>query len=150
MRQTNFQSVDEYIAVQPLPVQEVLRIVRSTIRKAVPTVEELISYKIPAYKLKDQPVLYFAAWKHHFSIYPATASLVGAFGSEVTRYFDSKSTLRFPFSEPVPTTLIERIAKFRATEVYDKAKASTSKTRKRYSDKAVSQQPQRGTASARM
>jgi uncharacterized protein YdhG (YjbR/CyaY superfamily) len=47
MARTEFKSVDEYIASLPDPVQGVLERVRSTIRKAVPEAEEVISYKIP-------------------------------------------------------------------------------------------------------
>lgn len=43
-------SVDDYIAAQPKATQTVLKLVRRTIRKAVPAAEEVISYKIPAYK----------------------------------------------------------------------------------------------------
>jgi uncharacterized protein YdhG (YjbR/CyaY superfamily) len=51
MAKTNLKSVDEYIASQPEVVQGVLRRVRNAIRKAVPDAEEVISYKIPTYKL---------------------------------------------------------------------------------------------------
>ena len=72
MAKTDFKSVDEYIASQPEAVQGVLERVRSTIRKAVPGAEEVISYQIPAYKLHGRAVLYFAGWKQHYSLYPAT------------------------------------------------------------------------------
>jgi uncharacterized protein YdhG (YjbR/CyaY superfamily) len=62
------KSIDEYIAAFPLPVQGVLKRVRSTIRKAVPGAEEVISYNIPTYKLHGRPVLYFAGWKQHYSL----------------------------------------------------------------------------------
>jgi uncharacterized protein YdhG (YjbR/CyaY superfamily) len=48
---TSFKSVDEYVRSQPDVVQHVLERVRSTIRKAVPGAEEVISYQIPTYKL---------------------------------------------------------------------------------------------------
>ena len=74
MAKTDFKSVDEYIASQPEAAQGVLQRVRSTIRKALPEAEEVISYQIPAYKLHGGPVLYFAGWKQHYSLYPATAT----------------------------------------------------------------------------
>ncbi|MPZ21184.1 MAG: hypothetical protein GEV06_25290 [Luteitalea sp.] len=40
------KDIDQYIADFPRPVQSVLKRVRSTIRKAVPGAEELISYRI--------------------------------------------------------------------------------------------------------
>ena len=131
MAKTDFKSVDEYIASLPGPVQGVLERVRSTIRKAVPEAEEVISYKIPTYKLPGGPVLYFAGWKQHFSLYPATANVVEAFRDEIAPYLVSKSTIRFPLSQPFPEKLIGRIAKFRAKEVAerDKLNAATPKRR---------------------
>jgi uncharacterized protein YdhG (YjbR/CyaY superfamily) len=117
MTKTNFKNVDEYIAAQPEAGQAVLRTVRSAIRKALPKAEEVISYKMPAYKLKGAVILYFAAWKKHYSLYPAGDQLVAAFKNELTPYKVSKGTIRFPLGKPVPVKMIERIAKFRATEV---------------------------------
>jgi uncharacterized protein YdhG (YjbR/CyaY superfamily) len=117
MAKTDFKSIDEYIRSQPSAVQTVLKRVRSTIRKAVPKAEEVISYQIPAYKLQGRPVLYFAGWKEHYSLYPSNARLVAAFKDELARYEITKGTIRFPLSEPIPVKLIEGIAKFRAKEV---------------------------------
>ena len=116
MAKTNFKSVDEYIASQPEAVQGVLKRVRTTIRMAVPEAEEIISYQMPAYKLHGRPVLYFAGWKQHYSLYPATDHVVTALQDALSRYEISKGTIRFPLSEPVPVKLIERIAKLRAKE----------------------------------
>jgi uncharacterized protein YdhG (YjbR/CyaY superfamily) len=123
MAKTDFKSVDEYIASQPERVQGVLERVRSTIRKAVPQAEEVISYKIPTYKLQAGPVLYFAGWKQHVSLYPVTANVVAAFKDEIAPYLVEKATLRFPLAQPVPVKLIGRIAKFRAKEVAEREKA---------------------------
>ena len=112
----HFKSVDEYIAAQPGPVRKALRQVRNTIRKALPGAEEVISYNIPAYRLHDERVIYFAGWKQHFSLYPAGARLAAAFKKEFAPYELRKGTIRFPLSDPVPVKLITRIAKFRAKE----------------------------------
>src|SRR6267378_2082836 len=123
MAKTDFKSVDEYIASQPEAVQRVLRRVRSTIRKAVPGADEVISYKIPTYKLHGRPVLYFAGWRQHYSLYPSTDHVVAAFKDDLAPYEVSKGTIRFPLSQPVPVKLIGRIAKFRAKEVAEREKA---------------------------
>src|SRR6266446_7117317 len=103
---------------------------RSTIRKAVPGGEEVISYQIPAYKLHAGPVLYFAGWKQHYSLYPATAPVVAAFKDDLAPYEVSKGTIRFPLYEPVPVNLIARIAKFRAKEVAEREKAKAAARKK--------------------
>ena len=117
MAKTEVQSVDAYIAAQPEEAQAALKRVRSIIRKAVPKAGEVISYKIPTYKLHGSAVLYFAGWKKHYSLYPVTDRLAAAFKKDFAAYAVSKGTIRFPLSEPVPKELIERIAKFRADEV---------------------------------
>src|SRR5688572_9110308 len=99
MAKTDFQSVDEYIATYPEDVQAVLQRVRNAIRKAVPGAEEVISYQIAAYKLRGERVLYFAGWKEHYSLYPATGELVDAFKDELAPYKISKGTIRFPLSQ---------------------------------------------------
>src|SRR5262245_51164747 len=123
MAKTHFKSVDEYIATQPENVQAILQRVRSTICKALPNAEEVISYRIPAYRLHGGVVIYFAGWKQHYSLYPATGRVVAACKDELASYEVSKGTIRFPLSRPVPVKLIGRIAKLRAREVAERAKA---------------------------
>jgi uncharacterized protein YdhG (YjbR/CyaY superfamily) len=127
-----FKSVDDYIASQPKEVRGLLERVRAAIAKAVPGAEEQISYGIPAFKLDGRPVLYFAGWKQHYSLYPSTAPLVEAFKKELAPYeVNNKGTIRFPLSEPVPVKLIAALARFRAKQVVEetKAKATTRKNR---------------------
>ncbi len=131
MAKTDFKSVDEYISTHPKGVQSLLKRVRSTIRRAVPGAEEVISYQIPAYKVPAGPVLYFAGWKQHYSLYPATGRLVAAFKDELAPYEVSKGTIRFPLSERVPVRLIERIAKFRAKEAATRASVKRAGPKKR-------------------
>jgi len=107
MPMPNVKSVDDYIASQPQAAQVVLERVRTAIRKALPKAEETISYKIPVYKLHGRPVIYFAGWKKHYSLYPSNARLVAAFKDELRPYEVEKGTIRFPLSDPVPVKLIE-------------------------------------------
>jgi uncharacterized protein YdhG (YjbR/CyaY superfamily) len=128
MAKTNFKTVDDYIASQPKPVQAVLTRVRSAIRNAVPDAKEVLSYQIPAYKL-DGVVLYLAAWKQHYSLYPVTAPVVEAFKDDLLPYELSQGTIRFPFTRAVPVKLIERIATFRARENTEHARANAERWR---------------------
>ena len=131
MAKTDFKSVDEYIASQPAAVQGILGRVRNAIREALPGAEEVISYQIPAYKLRGGRVLFFAGWKQHYSLYPVGERLVAAFRDELASYEVSKGTIRFPLSQPVPVKLIGRIAKFRVKEVAEREKAKRAAPKKR-------------------
>lgn len=107
-------TVDGYIGAQPAGSREILAAVRAAIREAVPGAVESISYNMPTYKLGGRPVIYFAGWKKHFSLYPVGAALVSQFKEELAPYEVEKGTIRFPLTAPPPLALIARIAKFRA------------------------------------
>jgi uncharacterized protein YdhG (YjbR/CyaY superfamily) len=123
--------VDAYIAKQPVDVQPVLQRVRRIIRKALPEAEETISYQIPTYKVGGQYVVYFAAWKEHWSMYPVTEPARAKLRSALAAYELSKGTVRFPLADPVPAKLVERIVRelARAAEARTRAKSSRSKSR---------------------
>ena len=126
MSRPEFKSVDEYIAAQPAASQVALGRIRCAIRAAAWGAEEGISYKIPAYTLHGAVVLYFAGWKQHYSLYPASDELIAAFGGELEQYRASKGTLRFPLSVPVPVKLIERIARYRLKEIGERERAKAA------------------------
>jgi uncharacterized protein YdhG (YjbR/CyaY superfamily) len=119
--------VDGYIAKQPKQAQPVLRRVRSIIRRVLPQAEETISYQIPTYRLRGQYVVYFAGWKHHWSLYPVTEGVRQALGPALSPYEFSKGTVRFPLADPVPTRLVERIVRALAkvAELRSQGKATT-------------------------
>jgi uncharacterized protein YdhG (YjbR/CyaY superfamily) len=126
MAKTNFTSVDQYLAAQPAATRRVLTRVRDTIRKALPGAQETISYQLPTYKLNGRAVIYFAAWTHHYSIYPSTRAVVDALKDELEPYEVEKGTIRFPLTGRVPVRLIAGIAKIRAREAAGRAQKSRS------------------------
>jgi uncharacterized protein YdhG (YjbR/CyaY superfamily) len=117
MATRSFKSVDEYIASQPEAAQGVLERVRATIRKSAPLAEEMTSYNLPTYKFDGEPVIYFAGWKQHFSLYPVSERIVAACRAGDVPHEVKKATIRFPLSAPVPIELIKRIVKLRMKEV---------------------------------
>ena len=131
MAKANLKTVSEYIASQPAAAQGALRRLRSTLRKALPGAEEVISYNIPAYKLHGRAVIYFAGWKQHYSIYPITGRLVAACQCDPAPHVIDGSTVRFALSQPVPVKMIEQLAKLRAREIAGPAKAQAAPLKKK-------------------
>ena len=111
--------VDAYISQFPPPVRAKLTAVRRVVRKAAPGAEEVISYRLPAYRMRGI-LVYFAAFKHHVGLYP-TASGVRAFTKELAGYKTAKGSIQFPLDRPLPLGLIARIVRFRVRE--NRAKA---------------------------
>jgi len=114
MKQNIPKSVDEYIAAQPELVRPKLEQVRAAIRRAVPAGVEIIGYRMPGFKLHGKPMLYFAAFKEHYSLFAASGTFFAALEDELKGYELLKGTVHFPLTEPVPVKLISRIAKLRA------------------------------------
>lgn len=108
-------NIDPYMAALPEEVRPVLARVRVAIRKAIPKADESISYGIPTYKIGGHAVIYFAAWKKHYSLYPVNARLRETLGEAIAGYQMSKGTLKFPYSD-VKVALIQKIARLRAKE----------------------------------
>jgi uncharacterized protein YdhG (YjbR/CyaY superfamily) len=109
-----FTTVDEYIALHPPAVQEGLDLLRKTIKTAAPGAEEMISYQMPAYRLKGM-LAFFSAAKKHYGFYP-TASPIIAFREKLKSYETSKGTIRFAMNKPLPVKLITEIIKWKAKE----------------------------------
>jgi uncharacterized protein YdhG (YjbR/CyaY superfamily) len=131
MAKTDAGLVDAYIAKQAIGAQPVLQHARRIIRKALPEAEETISYQIPAYKLDNQYVIYFAGWKKHWSLYPVTEPVRAKLGSALASYKLSKGTVRFPLADPVPVKLVERIVKELARAADARRRDKTSLPSKR-------------------
>ena len=111
------RTVDEYLAGQPEALRPKLEQVRAAIRRAVPEALEGIAYGMPGYKLNRKALLYFAGFKHHYSLFAASGTFFASLEEELKGYEQRKGTVHFPLDEPVPVKLISRIAKIRATGI---------------------------------
>src|SRR5918995_169241 len=108
------KSIDEYIASYPRDVQEILKQIRTRIKKIAPDAEEAIKYQIPTFVLNEN-LVHFAAFKNHIGFYP-TPSGIEAFKDDLSRYEGAKGSVQFPIDRPTPLSLIEKIVKFRVKE----------------------------------
>jgi len=131
MVQKDVESVSAYIAAQPQAARAHLKRLRTIIRKAVPGAQEVVSYKIPTYKVAGRAVIYFAGWKTHYALYPAGARVVAAFKDELASYEVKGSTIRFPLAEPIPARLIARIAKCMLKDAAERRKTKAAAPKKR-------------------
>lgn len=116
-----FEDVDDYIAKSPADVQDTLRRIRATVRKAAPDAVESISYGMPAYKLNGKPLVYFAAFPHHIGFY-ATPQGHEAFSKELAKYKQGKGSVQFPLDQPMPYELIDAMTTFKKDLLTNKDK----------------------------
>ncbi len=119
------KDIDQYIAIFPDEIRELLQKVRTTIGKAAPDAEEAIKYRMPTFTLKGN-LVHFAAFKNHIGFYP-TSSGVANFQKELSSYPTSKGAVQFPYTQLVPFELITQIVKFRVLENLQRGEAKHKK-----------------------
>jgi uncharacterized protein YdhG (YjbR/CyaY superfamily) len=122
---TKFTSVEEYHSGFPKATMDMLKELRRTIQAAAPEAEEIISYNMPAYKLKGM-LVYYAGYSKHIGFYPG-ASGIEHFKKEIAGYKWAKGSVQFPLEEPLPLTLVTKIVKFRVKENLERAALKTGK-----------------------
>ena len=71
---------------------------------------EAISYRIPAFKYKG-PLLGFAAFSNHRSLFVMSPSVMEAFRNELKDFHTSKGTIRFPVDKPLSAALARKLVK---------------------------------------
>lgn len=128
---TQYKTIAEYIKSFPPDIQSRLEKMRQTIRKAAPGAVEVISYRMPAFKLNGI-LVYFAAFKNHIGFFP-TASGIAAFKKELAPYKTTKGTVHFPYDAPVPYDQVEKIVRFRVKENLQKQNRKNHTKRQLYS-----------------
>jgi uncharacterized protein YdhG (YjbR/CyaY superfamily) len=106
-----FDTIDEYIKIFPKDVQNLLKSVRQTIKKAAPKAEETINYQIPTFKLNGN-LVHFAAFKNHIGFYPGSKA-IEIFSKDLKEYKTSKGAIQFPIDRRIPTSLIRKIVEHR-------------------------------------
>jgi uncharacterized protein YdhG (YjbR/CyaY superfamily) len=111
-------TVDEYLAGLPADRRAVVESMRSAIRAAAPAATETIAYSMPALRTRDGRFLVsYAAYRKHYSLFPASGVVLEALGSELTPYLAEKATIQFPVTAPVPLGLITRVVETRVAEL---------------------------------
>lgn len=110
------EDVDRYLEALEEPKRTTLQTLRRTILEIVPEAEEVISYRLPAFRLHGRTFAGFAAFKDHLSYLPFSGSVLPQLTDELRDYSMSKSALHFPVDRPPPTALVKKLIAVRLAE----------------------------------
>jgi uncharacterized protein YdhG (YjbR/CyaY superfamily) len=109
------KTVDEYMARVPPKFRPALRRLRKTIRAAAPEADEVISYRLPAFR-QNGMLVYYAAFTDHCSFFVGSRKVRRQFASQLKPFAGGKGTFRFTPEHPLPAALVARIVKARVAE----------------------------------
>ena len=103
------EDVDEYLRRIEEPKRSTLEALRRTILEIVPDAEQVISYRVPAFRIDGETVAGFAAFRDHLSYLPFSGSVLSDLADELQGYTTTKSALHFPVDRPLPKTLVKKL-----------------------------------------
>ncbi len=126
MKAVTPKTVDDYLSNLPADVLPLMEKVRAAILFAAPNAEEIISYQMPAYK-QNGMLVYFAAFKDHCSLFPASKQVLEIFKEELKPFKTFGGTIQFTTHKPLPVHLIKKIVKYRLKENEEKKAAKKLK-----------------------
>jgi uncharacterized protein YdhG (YjbR/CyaY superfamily) len=109
-------TVEDYLAALPPGQRAALEHLRGIIRAALPDATEVISYQMPAVRHEGRIVVWYAGFKDHCSLFPASDAVVTALGEDIGSYLSGRGTIRFTVAAPLPDDLVRRIVEVRVAE----------------------------------
>ncbi len=109
--------VDEYLRGVEEPKRSTLQAVRVSILEIVPDAEQVISYRVPAFRVDRRTIAGFASFKDHLSYLPFSGSVLAKLAEDLDGYTMTKSALHFPVDRPLPRSLVERLIAARLAEI---------------------------------
>jgi uncharacterized protein YdhG (YjbR/CyaY superfamily) len=120
--------IDEYISAASPEARPILKEIRRVVRAAAPAAEEVISYRMPAFR-QDGILIYFAAFRNHIGVFPPVSG-DPKLEKALEPYAGPKGNLRFPLDEPIPYPLIRRIVLLRVKQNGSRPGAKTTKPKR--------------------
>jgi uncharacterized protein YdhG (YjbR/CyaY superfamily) len=117
------EDADAYLRALEEPKQTTLYTLRGTILEILPEAEQVISYGVPAFRVRGKTVAGFAAFKTHLSYLPFSGSVLAQLADELRGYEMTKSSLHFPVDRPLPPALVKKLIAVRLAEL-DRAPSS--------------------------
>jgi uncharacterized protein YdhG (YjbR/CyaY superfamily) len=111
------REVDDYIAGLPEAKQSTMRNVRQWVREAAPDADEVITYKMPGFKISGRFLVSYDAYKNHYSIFPGSDGVARAMGTDIEPFLTGKGTISFTGEKPLTETQVKGIVKARLVEV---------------------------------
>ena len=116
-------TVDAYLETLPAERRAGVEAIRRAVNAAAPEATETIAYAMPALRSHGgQFLVSYAAYKRHYSLFPASGGVVEALGASLTPYLSGRGTIQFPADQSIPTDLIARIVEIRLAENAARAK----------------------------
>ncbi|HEY3522889.1 MAG TPA: DUF1801 domain-containing protein, partial [Candidatus Limnocylindrales bacterium] len=90
--------------------------IRDIALELAPGATDVISYQMPALRFENAVLVWYAAFRDHVSLFPATDATKAALGEALRPYLSGRGTVRFRHRDPLAEELIRAFVQARIEE----------------------------------
>ena len=109
--------VETYLAALPAERRAALEHLRGLVRKVCPEAVEAFGYRMPGFKYRKRPLMYFAAFKDHLSVFAMGYAAIDRHRAELAAFDIRAGTIHFQPDAPLPDGLVTTMIRERMADI---------------------------------
>lgn len=112
------EEIDDYLHDLDEPKRATLERLRRSILRALPDVQQGLSYGVPAFRVDGKVIAGFSAAKNHLSYLPHSGTVLSSVPpADLEGLTASKGALKFAIDAPLPDELVAKLIEARLAEI---------------------------------
>ncbi|MDL2334744.1 MAG: DUF1801 domain-containing protein [Chloroflexota bacterium] len=121
------RQVEDYLARLPDERRSVLEKLRRLVTSTCPEAVEVFGYGMPGFKYNRRPLIYFASFTNHMSIFAVGYEPINRHRTELADYELRAGTIHFQPAKPLPDALLKTMIRERMADIDAGAAAKSKK-----------------------
>ncbi len=111
------QEIEDYLAELPADRREALQHLRRLTQSTCPEAVEVFGYGMPGFKYNRRPLIYFASFTNHMSIFAVGYEPINRHRAELADYELRAGTIHFQPAKPLPDDLLRTMIRERMADI---------------------------------
>jgi uncharacterized protein YdhG (YjbR/CyaY superfamily) len=125
------KEVEDYLAALADDRREVIEHLRRLTLKTCPEAVEVFGYGMPGFKYNRRPLIYFASFRNHMSIFAVGYEPINRHRAELADYELRAGTIHFQPAKPLPDALLTTMIRERMADIDAGAAAAKAERSKK-------------------
>jgi uncharacterized protein YdhG (YjbR/CyaY superfamily) len=121
------KEVEGYLAALPDDRREAIDHLRRLTQETCPQAVEVFGYGMPGFKYNGRPLIYFASFTNHMSIFAVGYEPINRHRAELADYELRAGTIHFQPAKPIPDALLQTMIHERMADIDAGAAAAQAK-----------------------